>query len=83
MHFRSLLYLGTAQLAVLDVIAASPAGVSRDLLSARRDDVVPTPEENERAAQIKDVFTTAWEGYYTFAFPNDELRPVNRTFVSR
>ncbi|KAB2578857.1 Mannosyl-oligosaccharide alpha-1,2-mannosidase [Lasiodiplodia theobromae] len=76
MHFHSLLHLATVQLALLDVVAASPAGVSRGWLSARQDDVVPTPEENERAAQIKDVFTTAWEGYYTFAFPNDELRPI-------
>ncbi|KAL1634089.1 hypothetical protein SLS58_010836 [Diplodia intermedia] len=83
MRFNALFRLAAAaQVGFLGLAAASPSGVPRDPLVSRQDDVVPTAEENERAAQIKDAFTTAWEGYYTYAFPNDELRPVNRTFVS-
>ncbi|OJD34829.1 glycoside hydrolase family 47 protein [Diplodia corticola] len=82
MRFDVLLRLASAQAVLLGFAAASPAGVPRGRLGARQDSAVPTAEENERAAQIKDIFTTAWEGYYTYAFPNDELRPLNRTFVS-
>ncbi|KAL0259795.1 hypothetical protein SLS55_005535 [Diplodia seriata] len=81
MRFNALFRLtAAAQVGFLGLAAASSAaGVPRDPLGSRQDDVVPTAEENERAAQIKDAFTTAWEGYYTYAFPNDELRPLNRT----
>lgn len=35
-----------------------------------------TEDEKSKAEQIKEVFQTAWNGYYEFAFPNDELLPV-------
>ncbi|KAK5139536.1 hypothetical protein LTR04_003504 [Oleoguttula sp. CCFEE 6159] len=34
----------------------------------------------QRAAAVKDAFQTAWTGYYQYAFPNDELLPVNNSF---
>ncbi|KAL2358271.1 putative 1,2-alpha-mannosidase [Cryomyces antarcticus] len=34
----------------------------------------------QRAAAVKDAFQTAWNGYYEYAFPNDELLPVNNSF---
>jgi len=34
----------------------------------------------QRAQAIKDAFQFAWNGYYEFAFPNDELHPVNNSF---
>ncbi|KAF2235910.1 glycoside hydrolase family 47 protein [Viridothelium virens] len=33
-----------------------------------------------RAGQVKDAFLTAWDGYFTYAFPNDELHPISNTF---
>lgn len=37
-------------------------------------------EASQRAAAVQDAFQTAWNGYYTYAFPNDELLPVNNSF---
>lgn len=34
----------------------------------------------ERADAVKAAFETAWDGYYEYAFPNDELLPVNNSF---
>jgi len=34
----------------------------------------------QRAQAVKDAFQFAWNGYYDFAFPNDELHPVNNSF---
>lgn len=30
----------------------------------------------ERANAVKDTFKFSWDGYYEYAFPNDELKPV-------
>ncbi len=29
----------------------------------------------QRAAAVKTAFEHAWDGYYKYAFPNDELHP--------
>lgn len=34
----------------------------------------------KRAQAVKDAFEFAWYGYNTFAFPNDELKPLNNSF---
>ncbi|PNS15801.1 hypothetical protein CAC42_4253 [Sphaceloma murrayae] len=34
----------------------------------------------ERAAFVKEIFQTAFDGYLEFAFPNDELLPVTNSF---
>lgn len=34
----------------------------------------------EKAAAVKEAFNHAWDGYYEFAFPNDELHPVSNGF---
>jgi len=34
----------------------------------------------QRAEAVKDAFRFAWNGYFEFAFPNDELHPVNNSF---
>lgn len=39
----------------------------------------PQPDA-EKAQAVKDVFQTAWEGYYENAFPHDNLHPVSNTF---
>lgn len=33
-----------------------------------------------RANAVRDAFQFAWDGYYKYAFPNDELLPVNNSF---
>ncbi|KAK7717768.1 hypothetical protein SLS63_010723 [Diaporthe eres] len=35
--------------------------------------------DEKRAAEIRDAFQFAMDGYFEYAFPNDELRPVNST----
>lgn len=35
--------------------------------------------DTERAAEIRDAFKFAMDGYFEYAFPNDELRPINNT----
>lgn len=39
-----------------------------------------TADSAARAAFVKDIFQTAFNGYLEFAFPNDELLPVNNSF---
>ena len=34
----------------------------------------------QRAQAVVDAFRLSWNGYYTYAFPNDELKPVNNGF---
>lgn len=34
----------------------------------------------DRAQAVVDAFRFSWEGYYTHAFPNDELNPVTNGF---
>lgn len=34
----------------------------------------------DRAQSVVDTFRLAWEGYYRYAFPNDELLPVTNGF---
>lgn len=37
-------------------------------------------ESRHRAQTVKDAFLHAWDGYYKYAFPNDELHPVDNGF---
>ena len=37
-------------------------------------------ENQERAAAVKEAFQFAWDGYYKYAFPHDELHPVTNGF---
>ena len=30
----------------------------------------------ERADAVKEAFEFAWSGYHTYAFPNDDLKPL-------
>ena len=39
----------------------------------------PSEVAKQRAAAVKDAFEFAWHGYYKYAFPNDQLKPVNNT----
>lgn len=35
--------------------------------------------DKKRAGEIRDAFRFAMDGYFKYAFPDDELRPVNST----
>lgn len=35
---------------------------------------------HHRANAVKDAFVFAWDGYYKYAFPNDQLDPQTNTF---
>ena len=39
-----------------------------------KDDPAPV---SDRAAAVKEAFEHAWNGYYTYAFPSDELLPIS------
>jgi mannosyl-oligosaccharide alpha-1,2-mannosidase len=36
--------------------------------------------QSRRAEAVIEMFRFAWKGYYTYAFPNDDLKPVNNSF---
>lgn len=36
--------------------------------------------QTRRAEAVIEMFRFAWHGYYTYAFPHDDLRPVNNSF---
>lgn len=37
-------------------------------------------KSKERAAAVKEAFQFAWDGYYEYAFPHDELHPVSNGY---
>lgn len=53
-------------------------GLSAIALAAPRKGS-PDPE---KAQAIKDAYKLSWNGYYKYAFPNDSLAPLNKTFVN-
>lgn len=36
--------------------------------------------ESERANAVKQAFQIAWDGYYAYAFPHDQLHPVDNGY---
>jgi hypothetical protein len=41
-----------------------------------------TPQPDlAKAAAVKQVFQTAWTGYKQYAFPHDELAPLNNSYA--
>jgi mannosyl-oligosaccharide alpha-1,2-mannosidase len=38
--------------------------------------------QTRRAEGVIEMFRFAWNGYYTYAFPNDDLKPVNNSFAN-
>ena len=37
-------------------------------------------DQNERAAAVIEMFRFAWDGYYAYAYPHDDLLPKNNSF---
>jgi mannosyl-oligosaccharide alpha-1,2-mannosidase len=68
---------------VAAVASAIPSNTPQDLAfgnSVKRQYYEPPPADSDARAQaVVDAFRTSWEGYYQYAFPMDELRPVNNS----
>lgn len=67
--------------AMLSMWLAAPAVISATV-SGRASESNGTSAEDldrRRAAEIRDAFQFAMDGYFEYAFPDDELRPVNST----
>ncbi|KAL4880139.1 mannosyl-oligosaccharide alpha-1,2-mannosidase 1B [Aspergillus karnatakaensis] len=60
------------ELLALPALAAASVPFHSNRAPARRD--------TSRADAIKEAFSHAWDGYYKYAFPNDELHPVSNGY---
>ncbi|KAF1925525.1 glycoside hydrolase family 47 protein [Didymella exigua CBS 183.55] len=60
----------------LTVVAALPANAPEHGAWGKRQYAPPV----DRAQAVIDTFRLSWEGYYQYAFPNDELHPVTNTY---
>ncbi|KAI0553087.1 glycoside hydrolase family 47 protein [Xylaria curta] len=65
--------------ALLALSAISPAVVSATPLTNRRPSYVSHPD---RLNGVKEAFQRSWNGYYQYAFPNDSLKPISKTYVN-
>jgi hypothetical protein len=67
--------------AVLSLWLVIPAATSAIVLNRDDEDFSNKSSmgdlDRKRAAQIRDAFQFAMDGYFEYAFPADELRPVN------
>ncbi|KAI5922420.1 glycoside hydrolase family 47 protein [Camillea tinctor] len=36
----------------------------------------------ERLEFVKEIFQRSWDGYYKYAFPNDSLKPISRSYMN-
>jgi mannosyl-oligosaccharide alpha-1,2-mannosidase len=59
------------------VLAVPHEAIKRHSASSRPDNHTLN---RERADAVKEAFQFAWDGYYTYAFPHDELHPVSNTY---
>jgi hypothetical protein len=62
------------------VASALPSNIPVDLRARQYDAPQPLPgpsSPEERAQEVVNTFRVSWNGYYTYAFPMDELRPVS------
>lgn len=68
------------QAALLLWLVTSPAASAIVLGRADEPNNTSTQElDRKRAGEIRDAFQFAMDGYFKYAFPDDELRPVNST----
>jgi mannosyl-oligosaccharide alpha-1,2-mannosidase len=63
---------------LLNAVSAKPVDLSNAAQERRQYDPPPEPEV-DRAQAVIDTFRLSWEGYHTYAFPADELKPVTNT----
>ncbi|KAI1291455.1 glycoside hydrolase family 47 protein [Xylaria venustula] len=67
----------TWALAALGLV--SPAAVSASPLARRGPSYVT---HQDRADGVKEAFQRSWDGYYTYAFPNDSLMPISKSYTN-
>jgi mannosyl-oligosaccharide alpha-1,2-mannosidase len=71
-----LFVLGTTILSsVLALPSNTPVEIATDRINKRQ-----YAAQAERAQAVIDTFKLSWAGYYKYAFPNDELKPVTNGF---
>jgi mannosyl-oligosaccharide alpha-1,2-mannosidase len=61
---------------VLALPTNNPLDLSVVKAVEKRQHIAP----KDRAQAVVDTFKLSWDGYYAFAFPNDELKPVTNGF---
>ncbi|KAJ2968073.1 hypothetical protein NUW58_g10304 [Xylaria curta] len=57
--------------------SVSPAVVSASPLAPRTPRYVSHPD---RLDGVKEAFQRSWDGYYEYAFPNDSLKPISKSY---
>ncbi|KAH8719208.1 glycoside hydrolase [Phaeosphaeriaceae sp. PMI808] len=76
MAWLTSLFLGTAILpGVLALPASIPFDATSESFSKRQ-----YRKHSSRAQAVVDTFRLSYQGYYKYAFPNDELKPVTNGF---
>ncbi|KAI5300378.1 maturation of Asn-linked oligosaccharides protein, partial [Ascosphaera atra] len=70
MHLSPILRSVTLALALSSAVSAMPVKVEE----LQKTLVF---ENADKADAVRDAFRFAWDGYYKYAFPHDELRPVS------
>ncbi|KAL5116855.1 hypothetical protein ACEQ8H_005207 [Pleosporales sp. CAS-2024a] len=68
--------VGAALLPVLPFASALPSNAPAVKRAANRQYAT----QSHRARAVVDTFRLSWDGYYQYAFPNDELLPVTNGF---
>ncbi|KAI8628827.1 glycoside hydrolase family 47 protein [Xylariaceae sp. FL1651] len=59
--------------------SVSPAIVSGSPLLSRAPSYVA---HQDRTNGVKEAFQRSWDGYYKYAFPNDSLMPISKTYTN-
>lgn len=65
---------------ILPFVSAVPAKSSHEQPNLAQEKRQYNPPPSYRAQAVVDTFRLSWAGYYTYAFPNDELKPVTNSF---
>lgn len=58
------------------VASSLPSNAPIDLPARQYEAPPELSSPEERAQAVVDAFRVSWDGYYTYAFPKDELNPV-------
>ena len=54
--------------------------IAPSLALAPSQPVLQQPAQTGQAEAVKEAFQHAWDGYSQYAFPHDELHPVNNGY---
>ncbi|KAK6001922.1 hypothetical protein QM012_002412 [Aureobasidium pullulans] len=65
---------------VVGALISCTSSASSHILPEPRNYNTTQNVAQRRAQAVKEAFEFAWYGYHTYAFPNDELLPVNNSF---